>query len=130
MGFKPAALQHRRPRRVARREIILIRQQGFHAAAEHHIRHGRFCLRRDALQQLGCSAGNHLHPNARPPLKFLDNRLINLLLVGGIDHQPHRVIRRVGPREGGQKAEQQRAQPFPFHSFSPFSGYLFILIRS
>ena len=117
--FKAAFRQHRVPRRVTRHEIILIGQQRFHAAAKHHVGHGRFRFRCDAFEQLRRSAGNHLHPNARAPLKFLHNRLIDFFLMRGINHQPFRFIRRVGQCRDGQKTKCKRAQQLPFHSHFP-----------
>ena len=42
----------------------------------------------EALEQLIGAAADHVHPDACALLKFPDNGSVDLLFMGGVDHQP------------------------------------------
>ena len=97
--------------------------QTLHAAAEHHVCPGRVLFLFDLLEQLIGAAGDHLHPDAGALLEFPDDGGVDLLLVGGVDHQPPALRRSAGkgllagsPAAGKQQKKGQKNDKLFFHT--------------
>ena len=89
-------------------EKVCIGLQTFHAAAKHEVCGGAVLFVFQLLQQLVGAALYHLNPDAGAGLKFLDNGPPYILFVGGIDHQPFRLIRgKILDLGSGTAAQQQ-----------------------